>query len=42
MVDVTSVLGQLSQSFQKTEINMSEIPKLVKDTVTSLDKLKSQ
>ncbi|KAJ8048647.1 hypothetical protein HOLleu_01044 [Holothuria leucospilota] len=41
MVDVTSVLGQLSQSFQKTEINMSEIPKLVKDTVTSLDKLKS-
>ncbi|XP_071848829.1 zinc finger protein 862-like isoform X1 [Apostichopus japonicus] len=42
MVDVTNILGRLSRTFQRMDMNLPEMPKLVKDTVTSLDKLKSQ
>ncbi|PIK53263.1 putative zinc finger protein [Apostichopus japonicus] len=41
MVDVTNILGRLSRTFQRMDMNLPEMPKLVKDTVTSLDKLKS-
>ncbi|PIK47650.1 hypothetical protein BSL78_15480 [Apostichopus japonicus] len=41
VVDITSILSILSRTFQKRDMNMQSIPKLVDDTIHSLEKLKT-
>ncbi|KAJ8049652.1 hypothetical protein HOLleu_02490 [Holothuria leucospilota] len=42
MVDVLAVLSRLSQSFQRRDISIGEVPQLVSEAVSSLTKLKTR